>query len=270
MITIRIKITIKILYGKSVKYFSHISPVPNPMNGLIFPVPLPYAPVAELQELLVAARIAGTIPDTILLVEHKPVITLGVRGKESNILQSRDVLHARGIAVEHTVRGGDVTYHAPGQLVLYPIINLDDARLDVHGYISALEEIVISTAKQFGVDTFRRKGMTGVWTSQGKLAAIGVRFKHRVAYHGVSLNITVDLRGFETIVPCGLAGEPVVSLQSLLGDCCPRFEEVRQIMVREFGRIFDRAIVLFKNPKEFPPTYRTLITPAKITEENLP
>jgi len=225
------------------------------MNALVFTDPLPYAPVAELQERLVAARCADAIPDTILFLEHQPVITIGVRGKESHILQSHAALQARGIAVEKTVRGGDVTYHAPGQLVMYPILNLDFARMDVHGYIAGIEETAIATARHFGIEPFRRKGMTGVWTAQGKLAAIGVRFKHRVAYHGLSFNVNIDLTGFATIVPCGLAGEPVASMQSLLGARCPRIDEVRQIMTREFGRIFGRSLTIYVSPSNFPQAY---------------
>ena len=212
------------------------------VTGILFSEPQPYAPCSALQERLVEARREEVIPDTILFLEHAPVITLGVRGIDEHILQSPAELQARGIGIERSPRGGDVTFHGPGQIVVYPILHLDEMGLDVHGYVTGLEEMAIGAARVFGVEAFRRKGLTGVWTAQGKLAAIGVRFKHRVAYHGLSFNVNVDLAGFATIVPCGLAGEPVTSLHSLLGKGCPSMADARAALIAQFEQVFNCRI----------------------------
>jgi lipoate-protein ligase B len=152
-------------------------------------------------------------------------------------------LARRGIAVETSPRGGDITYHAPGQLILYPILQLRDAEADVHAYVHQLEEIAIQTAARFGVTAYRRAGKTGAWTDRGKLAAIGVRFKRWVSSHGMSLNVNMDLAGFDTIIPCGLRGEPVTSLKALLGAECPSMEAVRTEALRQFEQIMGRKAV---------------------------
>ena len=206
-------------------------------RAIIFPAPQPYAEALQFQDELVAQRQADTIPDTLILLEHTPVVTLGIRAKAEHLLLSREPLANRGIELHETPRGGDVTYHAPGQLILYPIMKLSGPDADVHAFVEKLEEIAIRTAGAFEVHAFRRKGKTGVWTDQGKLAAIGIRFKKWVSSHGMSFNVNVDLDGFGAIIPCGLHGERVTSLATILGPKCPSMQEVRAVVMRQFERV---------------------------------
>ncbi len=210
----------------------------------LFRQPVPYSEGLRLQEQWVAERQADLIPDRLILLEHTPVITLGVRSKNEHLLLSREALAQRGIELFETPRGGDVTYHAPGQLIAYPIMKLTGSEADAHAFVGKLEEIAILTANAFCVNAFRRKGKTGVWTDQGKLAAIGVRFKKWVSSHGMSFNVNVDLSGFEVIVPCGLYGEKVTSLQEILKEKCPTMQEVRAVMMRNFERVMNRTVIL--------------------------
>jgi len=206
---------------------------------IIFQDPLPYTEALQLQDDLVSQRQADAIPDTLLILEHTPVITLGIRAKAEHLLLPKESLANRGIELHETPRGGDVTYHAPGQLILYPVMKLSGPAADAHAFVNKLEEIAIRTAEAFEVEAYRRKGKTGVWTDQGKLAAIGVRFKKWVSSHGMSLNVTVDLGGFDTIIPCGLHGEKVTSLKAILGSRSPSMQEVRAVVQRQFERIMD-------------------------------
>jgi lipoyl(octanoyl) transferase len=215
---------------------------------MVFPEPVPYPDAICLQDTLVAQRQADEIPDTLILLEHSPVITLGIRAKTEHLLLSREALGLRGIALHESPRGGDVTYHAPGQLVLYPVMKLAGEAADAHAFVNKLEEIAIRTAEAFRVPAFRRKGKTGVWTDEGKLAAIGVRFKKWVSSHGMSFNVDVDLAGFNTIVPCGLHGEKVASLKTILGSSCPSMQEVRAVAMRQFEVVMDRTCIRHQAP----------------------
>jgi lipoyl(octanoyl) transferase len=206
-----------------------------------FPSPVPYADAMRLQDALVSARLANRIPDVVLILEHPPVITLGIRAKPEHLLLTPEVLARRGITLIESPRGGDITYHAPGQLILYPILQLAGAEADAHAYVQALEEIALRTAARFGVTAYRRAGKTGAWTDPGKLAAIGVRFKRWVSSHGMSFNVNLDLDGFDTIVPCGLRGEPVTSLQAILGESAPALEPVRTELLCQFEQIMGRS-----------------------------
>lgn len=209
---------------------------------MIFPQPVPYPAALHLQDALVRDRQAEEIPDTILVLEHPPIITRGVRAKTEHILIPAETLSRRGIEVFETPRGGDVTYHAPGQLILYPIMKLAGDQADAHAFVNKLEEIAIRTAGIFGVDAFRRKGKTGVWTEQGKIAAIGIRFKKWVSSHGMSFNIDIELDGFNTIIPCGLHGERVASLKAIMGDPCPTIQEARAVMLRQFEIVMQATL----------------------------
>jgi lipoate-protein ligase B len=200
----------------------------------------------------VTERLSNKAPDRLIILEHAPVITLGVRAKKEHLLFSEESLRARGIELHDTPRGGDITYHGPGQLILYPIMKLSGDDADAHAFVGKLEEIAIRTAEAFAVKAFRRKGKTGVWTDQGKLAAIGVRFKKWVSSHGMSFNVDVDLNGFSTIIPCGLHGEKVTSLQKILGPKCPTMQEVRAVMMRQFERVMNRTVVVTHAPDHHP------------------
>lgn len=212
-------------------------------RATIFPQPIPYSEGLMIQDKLVAERQADLISDHLLVLEHTPVITLGVRAKTEHILLSQETLIRRGIELHETPRGGDVTYHAPGQLILYPVLKLSGAEADVHAFVGKLEEIAILTADAFCVKAYRRRGKTGVWTDEGKIAAIGVRFKKWVSSHGMSLNVNLDLNGFSAIIPCGLHGERVTSLQAILGQKGPSMQEVRAVMMRQFERVMNRTLI---------------------------
>ena len=207
---------------------------PPPLDVLRIGFPVSHGLGERLQRELVAARIAGSIPDVLVLLEHAPVVTLGLQADRAHIRLSRAELSRRGIAMAQTRRGGDVTFHGPGQLVAYPVFRLDPGSRDVHAYMRLLEDVAITTAAEFGVTAYRRPGLTGAWTDGGKIAAIGVRFQRWVASHGMSFNVSIDLAGFDAIVPCGLAGEAVTSLGRILGACCPSLEAVREVMVCRF------------------------------------
>jgi lipoyl(octanoyl) transferase len=182
-----------------------------------------YAEALEIQRDLVEQRRAGRIGDTLLLLEHPPVITLGVktRGKPTHIVASAAELARAGVAVHETGRGGDVTYHGPGQLVGYPIFDLTPDRRDVHRYVRDLEEVLIRAVARFGITAGRVPGLTGVWVGEPgreeKLAAIGVRISRWITSHGFALNVATDLEHFRLIVPCGIADRGVTSMARLLG-----------------------------------------------------
>jgi lipoyl(octanoyl) transferase len=201
-----------------------------------------YAEALELQKSLVEQRKAGTIPDQLLLLEHPPVITLGVktRNDRGHIVASADLLARKGVEVFETGRGGDVTYHGPGQLVGYPIIDLKPERCDVHRYVRDIEEVLIRTAAAFGIEAGRVEGLTCVWVGRDKLAAIGVRISRWVTSHGFALNVTTDLSHFDFIIPCGIVGRGVTSIQRLLGRAVP-LEEVESAVTDAFAEVFERT-----------------------------
>ena len=202
-----------------------------------------YADALDLQKQLVEDRKADRIPDQLLLLEHPPVITLGVktRSDRSHVLASSEELTAQGVELFETGRGGDVTYHGPGQLVGYPIISLKPDRCDVHQYVRDLEEVLIRVAAAFGVEAGRAAGLTGVWVGDEKLAAIGVRIARWVTSHGFAFNVSTDLAHFGLIVPCGIAGKGVTSLERLLGRPVP-MAQVEDAAVREFAAVFGAAV----------------------------
>ena len=180
-----------------------------------------YAEGLELQSKLVDERKAGRIPDTLLLLEHPPVFTLGRNARAEHVLLPPEVLRARGFDVFEVGRGGDVTYHGPGQIVGYPILDLAPDRCDVHRYVRDLEEVMLRTCADFGVAAGRVAGLTGVWVGDEKVGAIGVRISRWVTSHGFALNVSTDLHPFTLIVPCGIAGHGVTSLARLVGRALP-------------------------------------------------
>ena len=176
----------------------------------------PYDRVWELQHQLVAARYADDIPDTLILLEHLPVITFGRRAKEEHILATRHRLSELGVQVRQVERGGDVTYHGPGQIVGYPILRLCDHAGGASDYMHALEETLIRALSRLSIDAFRRSGFVGVWTEFGKIGALGARIQRGITFHGFALNIDPIMDHFRLIVPCGLR-EPVTSASRILG-----------------------------------------------------
>ena len=205
---------------------------------------VPYGEALELQRALVEDRRRGRVGDLLLLVEHPHVITLGVRGDggRSHILASPDALAARGVDVHETGRGGDVTYHGPGQIVGYPIIDLKPDRCDVHRYVRDLEEVLIRTARDFGVEASRVEGLTGVWVGADKIAAIGVRIARWITSHGFAFNLATDLDNFNLIVPCGIADRGVTSLERLTGRPIAR-AAVEDRIAANFCSVFGAAAV---------------------------
>jgi len=176
-----------------------------------------YAEAHDLQMELQAKRIAGEIGDTVLLLEHPAVLTLGRSSKNEHVVAPPDVLKARGISVHEVGRGGDVTYHGPGQLVVYPIIDLKPDRRDVRKYMWSLEETMIRTCADFGLTATRVEGLNGAWIDQRKVGAVGVRISRWVTMHGLALNANSDLTHFDLIVPCGIQDKGVTSLSAELG-----------------------------------------------------
>jgi lipoyl(octanoyl) transferase len=199
-----------------------------------------YGRALELQRELAEKRKLGAIPDQLLVVEHPHVITLGRSGKPGNLLASEEVLRRAGIAFFPTNRGGDITYHGPGQIVGYPILDLREWKRDVVAYVRAIEQTIIDALAEFGIAAGRLTGCTGCWVDGRKIAAIGVHISRWITSHGFALNVTTDLSYFQYIVPCGLA-RPVTSMAAL-GAAASRAEVVAAL-ARHFGRNFQLEIV---------------------------
>jgi len=199
-----------------------------------------YREALSLQQTLVEERRAGRVGDLLLLLEHPHVITLGVKREvsASHVLARPEALTARGIEIFETGRGGDVTYHGPGQIVGYPILDLNPDRRDVHRYVRDLEEVMIRTAADFGVAAVRIRGLTGVWVGADKLGAIGVRISRWITSHGFAFNVMTDLTQFDLIVPCGIRDAGVTSLARLLGRPVD-LAAVETVIARRFCEVFD-------------------------------
>jgi lipoyl(octanoyl) transferase len=198
-----------------------------------------YADALKKQRELVELRKSGGIADQLVITEHPHVITMGRNGHASNLLASPEVLKRAGIGFFETDRGGDVTYHGPGQVVGYPILDLREWKRDVHAYVRALEQVIIDTLGGFGIAAGREPGATGVWTGEGKIAAIGVHISRWVTSHGFALNVDTDLNYFQYIVPCGLT-RPVTSMRNL-GSRAERGEVVAAL-IQNFGSVFERQM----------------------------
>ena len=203
---------------------------------------VPYLEALALQRRIVEERRAGAIPDTLLLLEHPPVITLGVKGDggRSNVIATDEQLSKLGIEICETGRGGDVTYHGHGQVVGYPIIDLRPDRCDVHRYVRDVEEVMIRTCADYGSAAARIKGMTGAWVEAEKIGAIGVRISRWITSHGFAFNVNTNLEHFKLIVPCGIADRGVTSLAELRGVALP-LAGVEDALVRHFCGVFGRT-----------------------------
>jgi len=195
-----------------------------------------YKEILDLQRNLRQKRIANEIDDCLLLVTHKPVLTLGKRGKYGNILVSKDVLNEKGISIYEIERGGDITYHGPGQLVIYPIIDLKNYKRDIRTFVDRLQNTVISILNDYNIDAHKEDGLhTGVWVDKNKIAAIGLSLSKWVTMHGMAFNINTDLSYFDLIVPCGLTDRGVTSMKALI------YKEI------DFDKVANLFIKYFKN-----------------------
>ncbi len=203
---------------------------------------VPYDEALAMQRQLVEERRAGRVPDLLLLLQHPAVITLGVKGDggRANIVATDERLAELGIAVHETGRGGDVTYHGPGQIVGYPILDLKPDRCDVHRYVRDLEEVMIRVCADYGVTAGRIKGLTGTWVGAEKIGAIGVRLSRWITSHGFAFNVSTDLEHFTLIVPCGISDRGVTSLERATGRLLT-VAEVEDAVVRRFQEVFERT-----------------------------
>ena len=198
-----------------------------------------YEECLELQREVARQRITGAIPqDVLLLVEHPPVVTLGRSSKQKNLISSPDFLRSRGVELFEVERGGDVTFHGPGQLVGYPIFDLKRHKQDLHWYLRSVEEAIIRIIGEYGIPGERSTGYTGVWTRGRKIASIGVHARDWVTWHGFALNATTDLSYFDLIVPCGIVGVEMTSI-SKETESGPAIDEISDVAAREFAAVFD-------------------------------
>ena len=223
-----------------------LSPAPAPAAAALPRLPgfraswlgrVPYAEGLRLQEQLVLNRQLGGSEDTLLLLEHPAVVTLGRGANPANLLFTPGAMRQGGVEVFETGRGGDVTYHGPGQLVGYPILLLPPSMRDLHLLMRMVEEVLMAVAGDFGIEANRVEGLTGVWVGNDKLAAIGMRVARWVTSHGFALNVSTDLAGFDLIVPCGIRGRGVTSLSRLLGRSVDMQEAVSATLTH-FARVF--------------------------------
>ena len=205
---------------------------------------VPYAAASEIQRALVEERRAGRVPDVLLLLEHPHVITLGVKADaaRSHLIATPELLAARQVEVHETGRGGDITYHGPGQIVGYPIMDLRPDRCDVHRYVRDLEDVMIRTVRDFGVDGSRIAGLSGAWVGADKIGAIGVRISRWITSHGFAFNVTTDLDFFKLIVPCGIDAAGVTSLSRAVGRIVS-MHDAEVSIIRNFSAVFDRTPV---------------------------
>lgn len=222
----------------------------NPSGQICWVINLglvPYGRCCDLQRRIVAARKKGIVPDVLLLCEHPHVITLGRNGKHEHLRAGRHLLFQMNIEFHPTDRGGDITYHGPGQIVGYPILDLAEHRRDVRWYVEQLEEVMIRASADRGFIAKRAPGRHGIWvetpSGEEKLAALGVHLSRWVTSHGFAYNVATDLRYFELIVPCGIPDKRATSLERLLGRAVSPLE-IRPLLVKHFGEVFERSLVI--------------------------
>ena len=196
-----------------------------------------YKSAWDLQRYIFDLRTQNKISDVLLLTEHHPVYTLGKSSDDNHLLANNDELKSAGVEVFHIDRGGDVTYHGPGQLVGYPILDLNNYYLDIHRYLRDLEEVIIRTLAEYGINANRDTNFTGVWVGNEKIAAIGVKVGHWVTMHGFALNANTNLSYFERIIPCGIFHKGVTSIERLLGHQV-LLDEVSRFIVKHFENVF--------------------------------
>ncbi len=212
-------------------------------QAVVFRERVDYERALGLQMAICERKKKNPVPDVLLLLEHPPVITLGRNGDWHNLVVSEETLRLRGVSRYHTDRGGDITFHGPGQLVGYPLLTLERQEQDVHRYMRNLEETIIRALYDYGIDARREESLTGVWTDLGKICAMGVHISRWVTRHGFALNVNTDLSFYDLIVPCGLVGKQVTSMKAVLRHDV-NVREVAEQVATHFGRVFGRSMIL--------------------------
>ena len=210
-----------------------------------------YEKALEYQESLLAKRIAEEIPDSLVLLEHPPTITTGRKGNTGNLLVRKEYLEKHGISFIHASRGGDITFHGPGQIVGYPILNLKNHEMDIRKHLRSIEEVIIRTLGDFEIEGRRIDGVTGVWVKRSKIASIGIAIRKWVTYHGFALNVSTNLDYFELILSCGITDVRITSIGSWLGnEESIRMDEVTQSVIKNFMGVFGFKDFILKDQKE--------------------
>ena len=205
-----------------------------------------YRSAWDLQKQLLELRRGRDVPDVLLLLQHPPTITVGKSGTREHLLADSEFLQSKGFTITETDRGGDITYHGPGQLVAYPILDLSEIRKDIFWYLRQLEQVIMNTIREFGITGTRKENYTGVWVGEEKIAAIGVKVSHWITLHGIALNVTPDLEHFDLIVPCGIRDKAVTSI----GKICSKaitVEDVLPHFVEQFGRVFGHGMLPYND-----------------------
>ena len=212
---------------------------------------VPYKKALEYQENLLARRIAEEIPDSLILLEHPPTITTGRKGNTGNLLVRKEYLEKHGISFIHASRGGDITFHGPGQIVGYPILNLKNHEMDIRKHLRNIEEVIIRTLGDFGIEGRRIDGVTGVWVKRSKIASMGIAIRKWVTYHGFALNVSTNLDYFELILSCGITDVRITSIRSWLGnEENVRMDDVTQSVIKNFMGVFGFEDFILKDKKE--------------------
>lgn len=217
-----------------------------------------YNAVWELQKTLLK-QIANGDADILIYNEHKPVVTIGRSGKDNNLLSSTELLRDNGIELVHTDRGGDITYHGPGQLVLYPIFNLNRHYLDIHKFLRDLENVTMKLLTYYDIESFQVPGRTGVWTKKGKIAAIGIAVRKWVTMHGLAFNFAKGLHGFNHIIPCGIADAGVTSLEELIGERVSR-SNLAELFTNGIQNVFNYNEIEHLNEADFEEIFSESLT----------
>lgn len=212
---------------------------------------VPYEKALEYQENLLAKRIAEEIPDSLILLEHPPTITTGRKGNTGNLLVRKEYLEKHGISFIHASRGGDITFHGPGQIVGYPILNLKNHEMDIRKHLRSIEEVIIRTLSDFGIEGRRIDGITGVWVKKSKIASIGIAIRKWVTYHGFALNVSTNLDYFELILSCGITDVRITSIGSWLGnEENVRMDDVTRSVIKNFMGVFGFEDFIPRDKKE--------------------
>ena len=219
---------------------------------------VPFEAALKIQHQLMSGKKNGMEEDYLLTVEHPHTYTIGSTGSLENLLVDEEYLNSNGIKLQHIKRGGDITYHGPGQLVVYPILNLNNYYKDLHRYLRDLEEVLILTVKYFGIAAGRKNRLTGIWVGDEKLASIGIKMSKWITMHGTALNVSTNISYFDNIIPCGVRDKSVTSMSKILGKSL-EVKEVSPVYVKSFSRVFGSDIVKNQRANLLPERRRVIM-----------